>query len=90
MSLLPISGPLTVGTVGGQLDLGQHLVEGLVVDLAQVEAVDSAAVSLLLAWLRQAQHRSLNISFDHIPENLLSLARLYGVVEFLPLRQGNA
>ncbi|MDQ3268561.1 MAG: STAS domain-containing protein [Pseudomonadota bacterium] len=57
----------------------------LVVDLAQVETVDSAAVSLLLAWLREAQRSSVKLCFAHVPENLLSLARLYGVVEMLPL-----
>ena len=57
----------------------------LVVDLAQVETVDSAAVSLLLAWLREAQRSSLQLCFAHVPENLLSLARLYGVVDMLQL-----
>ncbi len=57
----------------------------LVVDLAQVETVDSAAVSLLLAWLREAQRSSVQLCFAHVPENLLSLARLYGVVDMLPL-----
>jgi phospholipid transport system transporter-binding protein len=57
----------------------------LVVDLAQVETVDSAAVSLLLAWLREAQRNSMQLCFAHVPENLLSLARLYGVADMLPL-----
>jgi len=57
----------------------------LVVDLAQVETVDSAAVSLLLAWLREAQSSSVKLCFANVPENLLSLARLYGVVDMLPL-----
>ena len=57
----------------------------LVVDLAQVETVDSAAVSLLLAWLREAQRSNVKLCFAHVPENLLSLARLYGVVDMLPL-----
>ena len=57
----------------------------LVVDLAQVETVDSAAVSLLLAWLREAQRSSVQLCFAHVPENLLSLARLYGIADMLPL-----
>ncbi|CAH1385813.1 STAS domain-containing protein [Candidatus Nitrotoga sp. M5] len=57
----------------------------LVVDLAQVETVDSAAVSLLLSWLREAQRNSVELCFTNIPESLLSLARLYGVVDMLPL-----
>lgn len=57
----------------------------LVIDLAEVEMVDSAAVSLMLAWLREAQRSSVELCFTHVPENLLSLARLYGVVDMLPL-----
>ena len=57
----------------------------LVIDLAQVETVDSAAISLLLAWLREAQRSSVQLCFAHVPENLLSLARLYGVADMLPL-----
>ncbi len=57
----------------------------LVIDLAEVEMVDSAAVSLMLAWLREAQRGSVELCFTHVPENLLSLARLYGVVDMLPL-----
>ncbi|MFZ1548683.1 MAG: STAS domain-containing protein [Candidatus Nitrotoga sp.] len=57
----------------------------LVVDLAQVETVDSAAVSLLLSWLREAQRSSVKLCFANVPENLLILARLYGVVDMLPL-----
>lgn len=57
----------------------------LVVDLAAVKTVDSAAVSLLLGWLREAQNKNVKLCFAHVPENLLSLARLYGVVDMLPL-----
>jgi len=57
----------------------------LVINLAQVETVDSAAVSLMLAWLREAQRSSVKLCFADVPENLLSLARLYGVVDMLPL-----
>ncbi len=41
----------------------------LVVDLGNVEAVDSAAVSLLLSWLRRAQVNSVAISFSNVPAN---------------------
>jgi phospholipid transport system transporter-binding protein len=58
---------------------------GLVVDLEKVEAVDSAAVSLLLSWLRRAQSGGVKISFANAPANLLSLAHLYDVAELLQL-----
>ena len=61
----------------------------LVIDLRQVKAVDSAAVSLMLLWLREAQRNKVNLCFTHVPENLLSLARLYDVAELLPLCHTN-
>lgn len=84
-NLLRISGPLTLQTVKSLYDGGlQANGQGsLTVDLSQVEAVDSAAVSLLLVWLREAQRNNVNLNFLHIPDNLQSLARLYGVAELL-------
>jgi phospholipid transport system transporter-binding protein len=83
-----IAGPLTLETAkalyeGGLQPGGESALE---VDLSQVEAVDSAAVSLLLAWLREAQRNKVSLSFSHVPDNLLSLARLYGVADMLPLQ----
>ncbi len=82
-----ITGPLTHETVrtlydGGLQSGGASTLE---VDLSEVAAVDSAAVSLLLAWLREAQRSDLRVRFLHVPDNLLSLARLYGVAEMLAL-----
>ncbi|MDE2310028.1 MAG: STAS domain-containing protein [Betaproteobacteria bacterium] len=59
----------------------------LVVDLGKVEAVDSAAVSLLLSWLRRAQRDRVSLCFSNVPDNLMSLARMYGVAELIPLCQ---
>ncbi len=83
---------LTIETVTPLFKNGLQAASGtsLVVDFAQVETVDSAAVSLLLAWLREAQRRSVKLCFAHIPENLLSLARLYGVVDMLPQCDNNS
>lgn len=85
---LAVSGPLTIDTVRGhqpfpfeQKPQGEHLV----VDMAQVDVVDSAAVSLMLSWLRQAKAQNLDISFIHVPTNLHSLVDLYGLSEVLPL-----
>ncbi len=86
-----VNGPLTLDTVKALYGAGLQAAGGaaLEVDLSQVEAVDSAAVSLLLAWLREAQRTNVSLRFSHVPGNLLSLARLYGVAEILGL-QGDA
>ena len=83
---LVIRGRLTIATVPALFETGlQHLAsEDLLVDFSQVEAVDSAAVSMLLGWLRAAQRSQRTLRVTGIPEDLLSLADLYGVTELLP------
>ena len=84
---LVLSGPLTLDTVKAIYGQGLQAADdgSLEVDMSKVEAVDSSAVSLMLNWLREAQRNSVNLYFSHVPENLLSLANLYGVEELLPL-----
>ncbi len=87
-----IAGSLTIETVTQLFERGLDFAgeNSLVVDLEQVLTVDSAAVSLLLAWVRQAQSNGLDLSFTNIPANLLSLANLYGVTEMLPLQSNQS
>jgi len=82
---LQVSGRLTKDEVSALVGADLRAVSKLVVDLAAVEAVDSAAVSLLLSWLRRAQRNQVALCFDNVPENLISLISLYGVAELLPL-----
>jgi len=83
---LVISGRLTIATVPALFEAGlQHLAsENLLVDFSQVEAVDSAAVSMLLGWTRAAQRSQRSLSVTGLPDDLISLARLYGVADLLP------
>lgn len=82
---LAVSGPLTMGTVAELHDLvvPADSRSPLVIDLAGVDVVDSAAVGLLLAWLRQAQTRGVELTYRNLPPNLTSLAQMYGVDELL-------
>lgn len=88
---IAVSGRLTLETArkaaselfDGRLNLAKG--ETLVVDLAQVEAVDSSAVSVLLQWSRQARDNGVQLSFTNLPPNLSSLAKLYDVAEVLPI-----
>jgi|CXWL01.1.fsa_nt_gi phospholipid transport system transporter-binding protein len=86
-NLIHVSGALTMETVAALRDLDVSVDEtsALVIDLAKVETVDSAAVGLLLAWLRQAQERGVTLSYTNLPANLTSLAQMYGVAELLPV-----
>lgn len=84
---LIVSGQLTMDTIGTLFEEAMQRPEGKnwTIDLAQVEAADSAAVSMLLAWLRNARRHEAELTFVNVPENLRSLAVLYGVADALPL-----
>lgn len=83
---LVLHGSLTIATVPELFETGlRHLAkEDFLVDFSQVEAVDSAAVSMLLGWARAAQRVQHVLRVTGLPDDLLSLARLYGVDELLP------
>ena len=80
-----LQGPMTIQNAAALLAEGGRLLAGddVTLDLAAVTEVDSAAVSLLLEWRRAAQRASRRIRFVNLPDNLQSLAQLYGVSEFL-------
>ncbi len=52
-------------------------------DLSAVTEVDSAAVSLLFEWRRADLAANRRIRYVNLPDNLTSLARLYGVTEIV-------
>jgi len=88
---LKVSGRLTMESIGSTFADAMQPLEGKnwTVDLAQVEAADSAAVSMLLGWLRNAQRHEAKLTFINVPDNLRSLADLYGVAEALPLNHSS-
>lgn len=86
-----ISGNLLLDDVE-QLLARNVVVDGsqtLEVDLAGVAEVDSVALSLLFEWVRQARANRCKLGYSNLPANLVSLATLYGVLDFLPLAADN-
>ena len=83
---LLLSGPVTLANVAQLLEEGRrHLGEGVnTVDLAEVGELDSSALALLLALLREAKAAGRELAFVNLPEGLRTIARLYGVEELLP------
>ncbi len=80
---LKVAGPLNIESVPALLTQSSGMLSGVaVVDLAGVTEIDSAAVSLLLEWRRQAQNPTLR--FAQLPAALKSLADLYGVTDLIP------
>jgi phospholipid transport system transporter-binding protein len=76
-----VHGPITMSNATAVLSESASRFTGahVVVDLAGVTEVDSAAVSLLLEWQRAAKRANRRIEFVNLPESLKSLADLYGV-----------
>jgi phospholipid transport system transporter-binding protein len=74
---------LTFDNAAAVLEAGLHAIAGgqREIDLAGLEAVDSAAVAVLLAWQRAGRP----LVFSSLPPNLQSLIDLYGVNSLLSL-----
>lgn len=58
---------------------------GAVFDLAGVTDVDSSCLAVIFGWQRAAQREGRNIRIANPPQNLRSLADVYGVGDLLPL-----
>lgn len=85
--VLNLDGALTMRTVAALAARGHEaLAKGdVVVDLSAVNEADSAALALLLDWLRMARAHGRRLEVRALPPGLRSLAGLYGVDELLPL-----
>lgn len=81
-----VSGDITADHICALLAESATLDHGrdIEIDLAAVSDVDTASISLLFEWLRQAHTSKHKVSFVNLPKNLLSLATLYGVLELIP------
>lgn len=79
-----VTGPMTMAQVNALLSESNVLPPPKEIDLSEVSDVDTTAVSLIFEWMRQAQDRKSRIVITNLPDNLVSLAELYGVTDLLP------
>ena len=79
-----VSGPMTVEIANALLEESGALAMPSEIDLNQVSEVDTTAISMLFEWQRKAQAQNNKITFLNLPDNLVSLARLYGVSDLIP------
>lgn len=84
---IEVSGAMTLANAKALLDSGSALLSrpDSVFDLSAVEEVDSSGLTVVFGWMRAAERQGRKIRVTHPPQNLLSLAALYGVTELLPL-----
>lgn len=82
-----VSGDMTLPDAAMLLTEGSKALENpaTVFDLAAVTDVDSSCIAVIFGWLRAAQQQEKTISIVNPPQDLLSLAEVYGVSELLPL-----
>ncbi|MGQ0511027.1 MAG: STAS domain-containing protein [Betaproteobacteria bacterium] len=87
-----VSGPVTLSGVAALLEQGREQILGgaRVVDLGGVTELDSSALAMLLAWLRDARSRNRELAFTGLPDGLTAIARLYGVDGLLAVARPQA
>lgn len=80
-----LSGDVVNSTAGDILKASQafSIVDNTSVDFADVEDIDTTAVSLILEWKRRAAKENQTLAFVNLPENLTSLVQLYDVAELI-------
>lgn len=57
--------------------------ESITLDMSQVQNIDTSLLGLLFEWKRQANQKKYSFNITNVPNNLIKLAKLYGVKEFL-------
>lgn len=86
---IEVSGPLMMATAGAMLAEGEQALAAVgeaeaEFDLKAVEQMDSAGLAVIFGWVRAARAVGKSLHITNPPQNLLSLAAVYGVAEFLP------
>ena len=51
----------------------------LKLDFSRVETSDSAGLALIIEWIKSARQRQITLHLEHLPKQVLSLAKLGGV-----------
>jgi phospholipid transport system transporter-binding protein len=84
---IEVAGAMTVPAATSLLAEGTALIvrAETVFDLAGVTEVDSSGLAVVFGWQRAAKRLGKSVRIANPPQNLSSLADVYGVRELLPL-----
>jgi len=83
---LRVRGELGYATAEAALRDGLRLMDGTpewTVDLAGVEAGDSAGLAVLVEWLSAARARGGSLRYVDVPAQILAIARISGLEQLL-------
>ena len=80
-----MKGDITLSLVPSiiKLTIGYEWKNSVLIDLIQVKEVDTSLLGLIFELKRQAKKYNKTVSIKNTPANLESLAKLYGVEEFI-------
>jgi phospholipid transport system transporter-binding protein len=83
---LEVSGPMTMSGASALLAEGETAIASTAAafDLAAVTDMDSSCLAVVFGWMRAAKAGGKTLRLLNPPQNLLSLAAVYGVAELLP------
>ncbi|TRZ90932.1 MAG: STAS domain-containing protein [Rhodocyclaceae bacterium] len=81
-----VSGPMTMSGAATLLAEGEAAItsNASAFDLAAVTDMDSSCLAVVFGWMRAATAGGKTLRFLNLPQNLLSLATVYGVADLLP------
>ena len=84
---IEVTGVMTLAAAAALLAEGSALLTRaeVVFDLAGVTEVDSSGLAVVFGWQRAAERLERKVRIVNPPQNLRSLADVYGVGELLPL-----
>jgi len=81
-----VSGPMTMAGAATLLTEGEEAIasSASAFDLAAVTDMDSSCLAVVFGWMRAANAGGKSLRLLNPPQNLLSLAEVYGVADLLP------
>ena len=80
-----LSGDLTIEKIPTIIDLinKKKANKKTTIDFSKVTSIDTSTLSLIFELQRQAKKTQSHFIFKNLPKNLNSLAKLYGVKDFV-------
>lgn len=88
--LVEVTGQLTIATAPQAIAAASGYFESgraLRFDLGKLRQTDSAALAVLLEWLRKAARMGVTVEYTHVPERLLQLAEISDLEDVLGFRK---